>query len=686
MRSALLGGLLALVLTCTSACWFGRDYSECAGDGDCHVTQRCTDAICVFRAGVARCLAGRACPEGTSCDETLFVCVAGDAGGAGDASDGGGDDAVDDAGADPPMDSAFADGDAADLPTVGDLTSDLDAPGERGHDDCDDTAECDLGGPPECRLGDPPEVVADPWSCTFDGCDERGRIFHTPSSALCDGVGACERTTCDPAGQNTDDGSGCRVDVLPIATPCGADRVCRGRDCIDAGCGNGVVELARDEECEGALVGEAVCQGCHWVPSTLDLASAPPPGTRIAAESGDALRLAACVDLDGDGVDDVVLTSATVGRVDVFFGPLSAGELSTADRAGRLRATQALDVAVGALDVASGETGLTLVARRDDGGLYLYSAQDLRGADLVVSNETARASVGIGRDTVAAMGLADVDGDGAAEVLVSYTTELGGHLGAYDWSPDGGLVALPGELRGGAFVSREFGSGGAIAYAAGGGGYWVSDPAEQLSPIDETAPGAAYRMPPVWRSGRVGDGASLRVIGSGPGARVRAAAVLGAPSSGEEAVVFVEPAGRVYAAGASALIADFELSDDPAAGLAVWAVASTGVEAVRAADVTGDGRDDLVIADAGALLGRGTHPGRLRVAPWPLPFGRLVDFDREPAPFEIIGFEDAGLTGAVSCDVDGDGVLEVGLILEGASGIGGEVRFYDTLPWTRREE
>ncbi len=689
MRCALLGGILVGLVLATPACWFGHDYAECASDGDCHATQRCSSSVCVFRAGVARCFAGSACPGGLVCDEALFVCVAPrDAGSDGDGGDEGEDTGqgdARDAAADSRADSLLPDGDGGDLPLTGDLALDTDDPRDGGTADCGTGAECDLGGPPECRLGDPPEVVDDGWACTFDGCDERGRIFHTPSSALCAVAGPCERGSCDPSGQNSDDGSGCRVDVLPRGASCGVDRVCRDRECVAAGCGNEVVEIERGEECEVALVGVERCETCRWVPSTFDLATAPAPLTRIAGATGDRLRVVACSDLDADGADDLVLTSGSAGRVDLFFGPVGAGELGVADRSGRLRADQPLDVVIGRVRGAADDGGISLVARRADGGLYLYAAPDLRGVDWLVEGETARATVGIGRESVAAMGIADADGDGDDDVLVSFATGAGGRVVAYGWTPAGALEALPGDLLGGRFVSREFGVGGAVAYGAPGGGYWLSDPSEQLSPIDETTLGATYRLAAAWRPGRVGGVATLRVAGSRPGAGVRAAAVLGAPREGEEAVVFVEPGSRVYVAAESALIADFNLSDDPAAGLGVWIAETAGVSGVFAVDVTLDGERDLVMVDAGASLGRGARPGRLRVVPWPLALGRTVDLDAEPAPFEVLGGDGHALSAAVSCDIDGDGEPELGVILEEASDGAGEVRFYDVPSWTPRE-
>ncbi len=182
----------------------------------------------------------------------------------------------------------------------------------------------DEAGGEECEDGN---------DVAFDGCEPGTCTFTCVDDAACDdgfacnGVEACEDHVCAP-GELPGDGTACEQ-------PDGSAGLCRGTECVGAGCGNGVTDGGEDCDDMNMISGDgcendctyscdspmdprcddgSVCTGVE----TCDLAThACMPGTILDCDDGSACTADSCdpvmgcsndlIDMDMDGFADVAL-------------------------------------------------------------------------------------------------------------------------------------------------------------------------------------------------------------------------------------------------------------------------------------------------------------------------------------------------------------------------------------------
>ncbi|MBN1945291.1 MAG: hypothetical protein JW797_06410 [Bradymonadales bacterium] len=724
--------ILALLIAWTtgSGCFLFHDYRTCSNDASCPFTHRCVDGLCRPRAEYPACNPGQSddgCPQGTTCDPVLAVCLAADADIEPDLSDQAEDLEDQLEPEEPRTDLAQDSAEEAECDTDGQCSN---------HFFCDGEERC-LDG--VCRSGEPPEL-ADEWYCTVDRCDEEtDQITHEAHDLRCRDDNLCSTDRCDPETQNTDDGSGCVRLPVGDGTACGMERVCRGIECVPAGCGNRVVELSRDEECDdGNLLDHDGCDHtCHWEPRLLDLSremSAPDQVIR-GVDPQDAWGFGlACADFNGDGVGDLAtwanqahgrsnLVVELVPEIRVILGPLPQEPvLSLSEINDWIIYAIYYDYYFRALVGDVNEDGMDdLVISTpgyDDNELYNVGAvlvylgfDDSTRLPIDRDLSTAMADITFLGTTngalIRALGVADYDGDGHQDILFGVNqTETGAlvlhsnpTVGRHYLSIENGHQVITGDPEMGIFL----GSGGVALYQGSSDrspAIIACDAGGHYYPGEDVRPGRTYLVPlPLSLEEPQAIQQLASFVTSAPSNALRTKIGPIFDVAGDvrpEMTVWVETnnpwGGTAFALSLPDRAEDVVyLNPYLADGVSIFQLdhSNENGQEIQQADFTEDGRDDLVLLSFGHFLEHTdpSGPGRIAIFPTPLQLGRSIRLDEQNAPLEIWGAPTHQLRSIVRCDLDGDQLPEtvIGLCGAGIQDGEGEIWIYHSLPWSFAE-
>ncbi len=398
-------------------------------------------------------------------------------------------------------------------------------------------------------------------------------------------------------------------------------------------------------------------------------------------------------DLDGDGVDDLVVASPMVGgdgAVAIFFG----GTLPSANTSVAAAPTTIDGPAGGQLRVAAGRMGdldgdgtddLVIAAPCDStsapcagsvaiflgrplwAASYLYTDADSLWSSPTASEELGRLVVGGG----------DLDGDGRADLLVGGEADPSGSLyvllGRASW-PGAALIATASRDYSAAAVGAPFPSDGAIAPDLDGDGddeLVVSS--SEADHVNGIATGAVYRIDgtsPLPPSADIDQAADARIDGLQQDARFGASVAgvgdvtgdgmgdllvgapeedVGVPADGGVARLFVggDPWPAVGDTDDASLVLQGAATGD-----------SLGSSLGSVVDLQGDGIADLVIGCV-ACAGKVADGGALLLLPGSTVLGGTIGIGAVPSSFGGISAAVDSFATIAAGDLDGDGLPEV---------------------------
>jgi hypothetical protein len=239
-------------------------------------------------------------------------------------------------------------------------------------------------------------------------CDDNAGHINPDAEEICDGLDS----NCDGK-QDADDIDG----DLDGQTPCQGD--CDDLDSTVLLGGEEICDDGLDNDCDSRLN-----NNCAEDTSASDMTITGSASYGYLGYGGDI------ADVDGDGVSDLLIgaygagSPSYSGRVYIFLGPLSSGSASTSDADIEIAGTASYDYAGGSVlageDINGDGYSDTVVHARDtsySGMLYVYygpltAGTDLDAADAVISGNSSDYLGNYG-----AFQIADVDGDGNAEVI-----------------------------------------------------------------------------------------------------------------------------------------------------------------------------------------------------------------------------------------------------------------------------
>ena len=525
----------------------------------------------------------------------------------------------------------------------------------------------------DCTL--PPEAVEQ------DGdCDDDDATVHPGAEDVCDGVdNDCDTDIDEDAevlsGWVDGDGDGHGDASQPIEGCDIGSAASVADDCDDSDstvspsaeeiCGNGV-----DDDCDGSAA------GC--LPSgAMSLES---EGILVAAASGSdyASRDFASGDVNGDGVSDLWVGATGRGRAFLMLGPITADTTLAAADAQLENGTQTgIGMAMGDLD-GDGLDDL-LVGDIWDGEYDVYAGSawwlsgPISGAVSLDDVAAGKISATEYRQNLGAELLAvpDMDGNGTAELIITAVGEddYAGAVYVFDGAPSGevGLESADGVLRGDA-AGASFGE--ALA--------WGDLDGDGLPELIVGGGGAKGRVG-VFSGGLSGEwglaDADANVVGADEiklGYSVASGMDLNGDGHDDLAAGAPEDHSGVYYGGVvyvftGPLSGSLSLKDAAATHLSATLYEEAGTAVALVPDLDGNGSDELLVG-APYYTDDEAHQGRAYLVTSPAADTTLGTDD---AAWKGRGsVEYAGYTLASSGDVTGDGQLDllIGAVQEDTSG------------------
>ncbi|HEV8322368.1 MAG TPA: VCBS repeat-containing protein [Myxococcota bacterium] len=599
------------------------------------------------------------------------------------------------------------------LPACGDAVVDS---GEA----CDAGAANDDTAPDACRTTCAAAGCGDGVTDTGESCDDGAANSDTVPDAC---RTTCALPTCGDGvtdmGEACDDGAA-NSDTAPDA--------CR-TTCVAAFCGDGVTDALAGETCDdgNALDGDQCGHACDApppVPATVDLGAVPSPAAWRLSAAGPVLAVG---DFDGDGLGDAAFGDDAAATVRVVLGvdlppagsPAAVDVALAAAVSVTGAAGSALGAAVAAGDLdgdglddlvmgAPGETAVHVVLGATMAAATLPLALDLTAAPADV---TVTLPAGDGGGAAVAAG--DLNDDGLDELII-------GEPGYSPSVPRTGagrvhvivgraFAPLPAAIDAAAAAEMQFlgaDGGDALGSTLAAGDF----DGDGLDDVAAAAPGGdgageAYTDAGdvlLWRGRALSPGAATSVLdalageyelvlqgGPDPGAALGAAAALGdldgdgraelcAGAPLYDATAAADGPGTVACVLGTTVALGAGLARDQAAGgadvtIAVGgATAAAGLGAALATgDANNDGRADLLVGEPGsdaAFAGGGrAHLWLGRAIGAPL----TADLDAVPAEATLLPEPGtAGLGAALAVgDLDGDGFADL-VVAAGPAGAG----------------